>query len=231
MNRQGLLDNEYRLLTFCSICYNTLTRVNGFMKNDTKTLEKINLIMDREELYSGNVTVIHFFDLIRDLGFDKVMNRVTKPLQGLKIAPYYGCLLLRPRDVAIDNPEHPTVFESLLETLDVEVIDNPYKAQCCGSYHTVENVDLVAQLAYQILSFAEMNGAEAIAVSCPLCAFNLDQRQAVIQRLYRIFNPLPVFYFSQLMAIAFGLREEVCSFHQHYVDPRLLLRQKKLLKT
>jgi heterodisulfide reductase subunit B len=230
MNRQGLLHDEYRLLTFCSICYNTLTRANALVKNDGKVLETLNLIMDREEIYASDVHILHFFDLIREIGLEKIRTKVSQPLQGLKIAPYYGCLLLRPREVAIDNPEHPTIFEDLLEGLDVEVIDNPYKAQCCGSYHTVQNTDLVAQLAHQILSFVEVNGAEAVAVSCPLCAFNLDQRQELIRRRYRAFNPIPVFYFSQLMALAFGLTAEVCGFHQHYVDPRPLLEQKQLLK-
>lgn len=230
MNHQGLLHNEYRLLTFCSICYNTLTRANSFIKNDVTALKTLNLIMDREEAYSSNVNVLHFFDLLREIGLDKITAQVTQPLQGLKVAPYYGCLLLRPREVAIDNPERPTIFEELLEALDVEVINNPYKAQCCGSYHTVKNTELVAQLAHQILSFVETNGAEAVAVSCPLCAFNLDQRQEVIRRRYRAFNTIPVFYFSQLMALAFGLSEEACCFQQHYVDPRPLLQQKQFLK-
>jgi heterodisulfide reductase subunit B len=231
MNIQSSLEDEHRLVTFCSICYNTLKRANTLVKKDTEKREKLNVIMDREKEYSGKVKIIHYLELLRELGYDKIVETVKKPLEGLKISPYYGCLLLRPKDFAIDNLEHPTIFEELLEALDIEVVNNPYKMQCCGSYHTVENKQLIIELTYKILSYAVMNEAEAIALSCPLCAFNLDQRQEDVQKMFRDFKKIPVFYFPQLIALAFGLSEEIGGFHSHHVDPRPLLRKKNLLKT
>lgn len=229
MNRDGILDDEYRLVTLCSICYNTLKRAHALVTNDLDKLQKLRAIMDREKEYAGKVEIIHYLELLRELGYEKITAKVTKPLKGMKVSPYYGCLLLRPTACSVDNPEHPTILERLFEALDLEVINNPYRAQCCGSYHTVESKDLVQTLTYKTISSAEMNGAEAIALSCPLCAFNLDHRQEGIPKLHRDFKKLPVFYFPQLMALAFGLGEGSCGFDLHHVDPKPLLRQKDLL--
>jgi heterodisulfide reductase subunit B len=226
MNEQGILEDEYRLVTLCAMCYNTLKRTNILVKNDPEKLEKINTAMDREKEYLGGVKVIHYLELLRDIGFKEISEKVKRPLKGLKVSPYYGCLLLRPKEVCIDSSEHPTIFEELLSALDANVIDNPYKMQCCGSYQTVKRKDIVVELVYKNLAYATMNGAEAIALSCPLCAFNLDQRQEEVQKVHRDFDKVPVFYFTQLMAVAFGLDEETCGFDLNRVDPRPLIKQK-----
>ena len=229
MNEKGSLEDEYRLVTLCSICYNTLKRSNIVVKNDREKLKTINDAMDREEEYLGKVKIIHFLELLRDVGFEKVAQRVRNPLAGLKVSPYYGCLLLRPKVISIDNLEQPQVLENLLSVLDADVIDNPYKTQCCGSYHTVHRKDLVVELTYKILSYAVKSGAEVMALSCPLCAFNLDQRQEDIQKKYRDFKKIPVLYLSQLIAIAFKLDEPIFDFTQNQVDPRPLLKEKGLI--
>jgi heterodisulfide reductase subunit B len=225
MNRKGILRNEYRLVTLCGICFNTLKAASVLAKNDSEKLKKINTAMDEEEEYLGGVEVIHYWELMREIGFEKISEKIKKPLRGLKVSPYYGCLLVRPREFSIDKVETPKILEEILSALDVEVIDNPYKLQCCGSYHTVGRKDLVAELAYKILSYAEMSGADAVALSCPLCAFNLDQRQEEVQKTHRNFKKIPVFYFSQLMAVAFGLDEKICGFELNHVDPKPLLEK------
>ncbi|MCD6263465.1 CoB--CoM heterodisulfide reductase iron-sulfur subunit B family protein [Candidatus Bathyarchaeota archaeon] len=231
MNEKGILENEYRLVTLCDMCYNTLKRANLLVKEDPEKLEKINTFMDREEDYKGNVEVLHFLEVLRDVGFKKVEEKVKNPLKGLKIAPYYGCMILRPRGIGIDDPEDPKILNELLEALGAEVVDNPYKVRCCGSYQTVNRKYVVAELAHDILSHAVREGAEAIALSCPLCSFNLDDRQKEVKELHPNFREIPVFYFTQLMAIAFGLEEKSYGLNLNYVDPRPLLKNKKLLKT
>lgn len=225
MNEKGILKNEYRLVTLCSICFNTLKAASILLKNDSEKLKKINIAMDEEEEYQGGVEVIHYGELIREIGLEKIAEKIKKPLRGLRVSPYYGCLLVRPRELSIDNAETPQILEEILSTLDVEVIDNPYKLQCCGSYHTVGRKDLIAELAYKILSCSTNNGADAMALSCPLCAFNLDQRQEEIQQVHHNFKKIPVFYFSQLMAVAFGFDEEICGFDLNHVDPKPLLEK------
>lgn len=230
MNKNGLIKDEYRLVTLCAMCFNTLKRANLRVKENPDDLKKINDFMDREEeYYNGSVVVVHFLEILKDKGFENVYKKVKNPLKNLKIAPYYGCLLLRPKEVGIDDPEAPTIQEELLKALGAEVIDNPYKKVCCGSYQTVHNKYAVASLSYDILTHAMQGGADAIITSCPLCAFNLDNRQKEIIENHPDFTEIPVFYFTQMMAIAFGLEEDICGFDLNWVDPKPLLKEKELL--
>ncbi len=229
MNEQGMVDNEYRLIVFCSMCFNTLKRANLKVKEDAGALKTINEFMDREEDYEAKVEVVHFLEILRDMGFSSLEDRVKKPLKGLKIAPYYGCNLLRPREVGIDNPEAPTIMEDFVKALGAEVVDNPLKSLCCGSYHTVGgNKDIVAERAYAIINAARKAGADMMITACPLCAFNLDDRQELTKELHPEFRNMPVLYFTQIMAFALGL-EDKAGLEENYVDARPLLREKGLM--
>ncbi len=213
-----------RVTTLCSMCYNTLTQANLLVKNDPEKLEKINSFMDREKDYEGNVTIVHYLTLLKEIGFENIP--VKNPLKGLTVAPYYGCLLLRPEEIAIDNPEKPTIMAELLTALGAEVVDHPYKLECCGSYHTVNHKDVVCEKTFSILDSARKRGAEAVVVSCPLCEFNLDYRQ---KDLEIELAPMPIIYFTQLVAVALGLHSTL-GFDQNYVNPEPLLRKKGLLR-
>ncbi|RKY77856.1 hypothetical protein DRQ07_08230 [candidate division KSB1 bacterium] len=169
-------------------------------------------------------------ELLRELDFSKVSEKVKNPLKGLKVSPYYGCLMLRPKEVGIDDPESPTIQADLLGAIGADVIDNPFKTRCCGSYQTVRDKYTVAELAYDIITRARKNGAEMITSSCPLCLFNLADRQKEVMELHPEFEPMPVLYFTQLMALAFGLDEKYFGFEDNFIDPRPLLREKGLLK-
>ncbi len=218
-----------RFVTLCSICYNTQKSVNKIFREDAEKKEKINAFMYEEPDYEGDVEVLHLLELIRsDVGFEKVRARVEKPLSSLRLVPYYGCLLLRPRAIALDSQENPTIMEELFRAVGARVADDPYKTECCGTYHTVSNVDIVVDHAYRIVNSASQRGADAIATTCPLCHFNLDRRQKEVGEKYPAFKPVPIFYFSQLLCIAFGLGEEPCNFDLHYVDPRQLLKDRGL---
>ncbi len=219
--------NRDKLVTLCSMCYNTLKRASRLVRRNSEKLETINMFMDEEQSYEGRVEVFHFLQTLRDeVGFKKISEKVVKPLKDLKIFPYYGCLLVRPEEEAIDDPNDPTVMNDLLKSLGAEVIDNSFKTVCCGSYLTVDKKEVVAEMTYKILSAAVKDGAEAVTLSCPLCHFNLDFRQAEVAEKHPEFKRIPVFYFTQLMALAFGLNPEVCRFNLHFVDPKPLLRGK-----
>jgi len=214
-----------RVTTLCSMCYNTLEQANQLVKEDSEKLEKMNSFMDQEEDYKGGVTVTHYLTLLKEeIGFENLP--VKTPLKGLTVVPYYGCLLLRPEEVSIDNPENPTIMAELLEALGACVVDHPYKLECCGSYHTVDHKDVVCEKTYSILSSAQKRGAEAVVLSCPLCEFNLDFRQ---KDLEKELAPVPVLYFSQLLALSLGLDGNL-GFDQHYVNPEPLLKKKGLLR-
>ncbi len=230
MRKRGEIEDS-RLLTLCSMCFNTLQRSNFRMRENAEDLESINNIMYLEDgEYEGTTEVVHLLQILDEIGFDKVAEKVAVPLNGLKVASYYGCMLTRPKDIGIDTPENPTIMERFTEAIGAQPVDWQAHSLCCGSYHTVSNKEIVVKLGYEIIKNARIHGAEVIITSCPLCAFNLDDRQKEIAEKFIDFEPMPVLYFTQLMAIALGLGEEVCGFDQNFTDPRPLLRQKGLLK-
>ena len=219
-----------KVTTLCDMCANTLKQTNLFLKENPDSKEALTSFMDKEDEYKQEVKVLHFLELLRDeIGFDIIKKKVKKPLKGLKVMPYYGCMLLRPAEVAIDDPEEPTVLRDLMKSLGAEVVDSPYKIECCGSYHTVDHKEIVARRVAKITSFATERGVDAIVLSCPLCKFNLDKRGEDAVKMFEGFERIPVLYFSQLMAVAFGLPEEILGFDQHSVAPRPVLEEKGIL--
>jgi heterodisulfide reductase subunit B len=223
--------NTDAVMTLCAMCFNTLKSANERMKSDPESLDKINNFMYREEIdYKGDVKVLHLLELLRDeLKFEYIKEKTVKPLEGLKVASYYGCLLVRPKEIGLDDVENPTVLENLMTALGAEPVDFPYKTECCAAYQTVDKPEVVAERTFHILSSAQDQGADVVAVSCPLCAFNLDHRQKNTLDRFPEFKNIPIVYFYQLMAIAFGCQKEDLRLDLHYVDPEPILKEKKLL--
>ena len=222
---------ENKVVVLCDMCCNTLKQTNLRVKENPDDLETLNLFMDRENDYKGTVKVQHFLEFLRDdIGFDVLKKMVKKPLKDVRIMPYYGCMLLRPREVAIDDAEEPTILSDLLSALGAEVVDNPFKIECCGSYHTIQEKELVSRRAHRITSYAIERGADAMVLSCPLCRFNLDVRGKEAEKMFDGYKQIPVYYYTQLIAVALGLDPSVCGFDQHAVDPTLLLKKKGVLE-
>ena len=223
--------NTNKVMTLCAMCFNTLKRANERVKSDPESLDKINKFMYREEVkYEGDVQVLHLLELLRDeIKFENITKKVVKPLKNLKIANYYGCLLVRPKEIGLDDVENPTVLENLMTALGAEAIDFPYKTECCASYQTVDKPENVADRTYHILTSAQSQGAELVSVSCPLCAFNLDYRQKETVQKYPEFKNIPILYFTQVMALALGCPEKDLRLDLHYIDPKPILREKGLL--
>jgi heterodisulfide reductase subunit B2 len=221
-----------RVMTACAMCYNTLKRANDRVKADPVLLKRMNAFMtDEKTKYEGDVDVVHALEILRELKANTkaVSEKVVKPLKGLRVACYYGCLLVRPRSVAFDHVENPVLLDELVVALGGKSVEYSHKTECCGAYQTVDKPKIVADRTFQIVSDAREQGADMIAVSCPLCAYNLDHRQAVTQRIYPDFEGIPVVYFTQLMAIAFGCEESVLKLNLHYKSPRPVLAEKGLL--
>ncbi|MGO9483149.1 MAG: CoB--CoM heterodisulfide reductase iron-sulfur subunit B family protein [Rhodomicrobium sp.] len=224
--------NAPRVMTACAMCYNTLKRANQRVQADPALLERMNGFMSDEPVsYEGKVEVVHTLEILRELKANSsaVSAKVVKPLNGLRVACYYGCLLVRPRSIAFDDVEDPVLLDELVTALGGEPVDFSQKTECCGAYQTVDKPEIVAGRTCQIVTDAREQGADVIAVSCPLCAFNLDQRQEIAHRLHPGFEGLPVVYFTQLMAIAFGCSEPVLKLDLHHNSPRPVLAAKGLL--
>jgi len=215
-----------RIVSLCDMCVNTLKQTNLRVKENPADLDTLNDFMDQENDYRNTVRVQHFLEFLRDdVGFAALRKKVVSPLKGLSIMPYYGCMLLRPTEVAIDDAEEPVIMRDLLRALGAEVVDNPYKTECCGAYKTIDQKDMTRKRAKVISTFAVERGADAIMLSCPLCRYNLDVRGKEAEDMFDGYSHIPVLYYPQLIAIARGLEGDWGSA-AHAVDPTPLLREK-----
>ena len=212
------------------MCNSTLKIVNKEVKVDEDKLSKINYQLEEdEETYAEDMEVKHFLEILRDsVGYKNIAKKVIKELKGIKVVPYYGCMLLHPEEAKIDDEEMPSVLEYLMESLGAEVIFSPLFKFCCGSYHIVDDETIVDSQVSKILQDVRVKGANAMVVACPLCAYNLDYQQKKLIKQTGEKNPIPIFYFSQLMAIAMGEPIEINHFEDHQIDPRKLLKELKL---
>ena len=224
-------EGEEKIVTLCDMCANTLKQTNLRVKEKPENLDTLNDFMDEENDYKNTVEVVHFLEFLRDeVGFAALKKKVKRPLKDLKIMPYYGCVLLRPREVAIDDAEDPTIMSDLLKALGAKVVDNPFKIECCGSYHTIDEKEATARRAHKISNYARERGAEAVMLSCPLCRYNLDARGKDAESMFEGYEQLPTFYYTQLIAIALDLDVDCCGFDSHEVDPLPLLKQKGMVQ-
>jgi len=219
------------VLTCCSACYSRLKQANHALKNDAPLLEQVNEII--EEDYKGDSRVLHIAEtLARDIGLDAIKEKVVRPLEGLKVACYYGCLLARlPEELQIDKIEYPTLLDDLMEAVGAESVDWPYKTECCGAALTLARQDMVVRLSGEILQIAKECGADVIVVVCPLCQANLDMYQSDAEGELSEQFGLPVLYFTQLMGLAMGLSPEDLCLDKAIVDPLPLLVDKGFATT
>lgn len=217
------------VVTICSQCYNTLARANLLVRGDAEKLKTINWFMDEEPDYDGGVEVVHYLSLIRDrVGFEALAQKVVRPLDGLKVAPFYGCTLVRPEEVSID-PLHEGVLEQFLRALGAEPVPFAAATECCGSYQMLAHPEEGMQRAGKVVASAAGAGAEALVLSCPLCEYNLGTRQPELVALGAAAQPLPTLYFTQLLGIALGLEPELYRLDLAGEAARALLSEKNFV--
>lgn len=186
------------LVTLCSACHHVIKRVNGDMQNNEEIRNKVNRYLKAEIPYKGETNVLHYLEVLRDrIGFDKIAAAVKNPLTGKKIGAYYGCMLLRPgKEMQMDDPENPTILEDFIRAIGAEPVYYAQRNECCGGYQTLENKPQAQKRATTVVDNAVTCGAEMLITACPLCLYNLEQNAE---------NPLPVVYFTELLAQALGL--------------------------
>jgi heterodisulfide reductase subunit B len=226
VKKQG--DTE--LVTLCAFCLNTLKRANLLMRDDPEKRNTLNDFIDEGIDYGGEVKVVHLLEVLRDeIGWEALAQKVTLPLQGLRAAPYYGCTLLRPREIAIDDVDNPSVLGDFLRALGAGPVDFPESTTCCGSYQVVNAPGDIPEYARPILNSASSHGAEVLVLTCPLCDYNLGRAQRELARKGSGFKEVPLVYFTQLLALALGLGSRVCHFDLNHGNPESLLEEKGLL--
>ena len=161
---------------------------------------KVNNYMKLDEPYNGETTVYHYLEMLRDVvGFDELKKKVVNPLKGKKIAAYYGCLLLRPsKALAMDDPENPTIIEDFIRAIGGTPVVYAQRNECCGGYITLEDKAQAAKRSSKIMDSAKDQGADMVITACPLCLYNLKKNSG---------SDLPVYYFTELLAEALGVKE------------------------
>jgi heterodisulfide reductase subunit B len=197
------------VVTICSQCYNTLARANLLVRGDSEKLDTINRFMDEEPDYDGGIEVIHYLTLLRDVvGWDALKAKVVRPLDGFKVAPFYGCTLLRPDEVSID-PLKEGVLEDFLRALGADPVPFAAATECCGSYQMLAHPEEGMQRAATVIGSANRAGADALILSCPLCEYNLGTRQSEVVAMGEQLEEVPTLYFTQLLGIALGLEPDL----------------------
>lgn len=211
----------------CAACYNRLRSAEVQMQDNGKLADEINSTLQAK--FTGAISVRPLVEpLSAPETLEKLAELVKKPLSGLKIASYYGCLLVRPPKVlGFDDPEDPKSLDNIVRALGAEAVDWHYKNECCGASFSLTRVDIVRKMTHDILLRAKKAGADAIACACPLCQANLDMRQAEIEKEYRATFNLPVFYITELMALAMDLKGPTEWFGKHMVDTAPAIRALK----
>ena len=196
------------VMVACASCYARLRTATHRIGREPEDRRRAERITGRP--YDGGVEVRHVLDVLANrLGPDGIRAKVLRPLAGLKVACYYGCLLTRPPEVvAFDDPEHPSCMDDLMAAAGAEAVDWPFRTECCGASLSVTHSGVVGRLAHRLLTMAREAGADCLAVACPLCQVNLDLRQADAAKAHGAFLPMPVLYVTQLLGLALGLSPE-----------------------
>jgi heterodisulfide reductase subunit B len=190
----------------CSACYKNAYFTNSYLQRDADLAEHINYALEADNLHvSGTSKVRHLIEVfINDVGLDEIKNRVTNPLKGLHVAPYYGCQILRPRKDH-EDVENPQYFEGLLSTIGAEPIEYASKTRCCGGSLIVTNRKAALDMVRILLLDAVNHNANVIATTCPMCNVNLEVYQDQVNREFGTHYSIPVMYFTQLMGLALGI--------------------------
>lgn len=218
------VDSTRTLVAGCSACYLNLAKTDHYMREDERLNAQVNDALAAGELHydPGTVAVRHLLDVIcNDIGLDAIQRKVVRPLKGLRVAPYYGCMIVRPDpDGRFNNPEYPRSLDRLLSALGAEVIDFPLKTHCCGGHMTQISPPVAYELIRRLVQAADRYQADVMATLCPMCQFNLDAFQGDMNKHFKTYYHMPVLYFTQLIGLAFGYGAEALGLGKEFVDAR-----------
>lgn len=213
----------FPLIVACAMCFSRLKHSAHELADEAKRVQ-ISQLLGKE--FRNTTEVVHLLQVLHG-AIDKMSLR--RSLQGLKVACYYGCMLVRPRDIVnFDDDENPLIMDRLIEILGAKTIEWDFKVACCGASLPLTRRDIVFRLSHRILSQAKQLGADCVAVACPMCHSNLDLYQKKIEREYKDKLELPIFYFTQLIGLALDFSLKQLLLNKHFTDPLPMLRCKGL---
>jgi len=211
----------------CSACYLNLAKADYYMQEQPKLGKMVNEALAAGNLAykPGTLEIRHLLDvMVYDIGLDVIASKVVRPLKGLRIAPYLGCMVPRPDyEHRWSDPEHPVELDLLLQALGAEVIDFPLKTHCCGGHMPHIGPDTAFELIRRLIASADNYEADLMATLCPMCQMNLDAYQGETNQHFGTRYQMPVVFFTQLMGIAFGLDPKDLGFGTELVSARKAL--------
>ena len=205
-----------RVLVPCAACYNRLVKTQVEASENETLRQEISTIIEMP--FSAKTKPVGILEFFSEMGSEKIKSLVKKPLEELKVACYYGCLLLRPpKLIRFDDCEEPQVMDDVVEAIGAEPVEWAFKTECCGAGFSLSKKEVVLDLTEKILRNAKLEGADVITVGCPLCHANLDFRQVDILKKNKDIN-IPVLYITELVGIALGLTPKDVGLQSHFID-------------
>ena len=212
----------------CSGCYKNAYFTSAYLKEDPELAEHVNFALSADNLHvEGTSSVKHLIEVfVDDVGLEEIKEKVSRPLKGIRVAPYYGCQLVRPRKNG-EEIENPQDFEKLIAAIGAEPVDYGSKTRCCGGSLIITNRAAALDMVFQLLKDAENRNTDLIATICPMCNVNLEVYQKQVNREYGTNFSIPSLYFTQLMGLALGVPPGRLGIGKELVSaaPALLLAQ------
>lgn len=219
---QQQANGAHTLMAACSACYLNLSKTDHYMSEDAELESQVNEALSAGGLHydPASLEVRHLLDVIlNEVGLERVQQHVTRPLKGLRVAAYYGCMIVRPDlDQRWENPEYPTALEQLMGVLGAEVIDYPLKSHCCGGHMTQISPPTAYELIRRLVHGAAKYEADVLVTVCPMCQLNLDAYQLEMNKYFGTDYQIPILFFTQLMGLAFGKQPEELGLGREFVD-------------
>ena len=212
------------MVTPCSSCYVTLNQAAIYMEDHPELKRQVNEALAVANLeYHGNLRIRHLVDvLLNDVTPGVIASKIQRGLNGLKVAPYYGCQLVRPH-YGSDDTEFPQSLDCLVKSLGAEAVPYPLKTRCCGGALIISEQSLALGLIRKLLDSAVKNGARCIVTPCPLCQTNLDAYQSRVNSKFKTGYNLPILFISQLIGLALGIDHISLGLNTNIVSPNEVL--------
>lgn len=213
------------LVAPCSACYKNSYFTNKYLQEDEDLANHINYALAQDNLkFSGDIQVKHIMEVyVEDVGLEALKEKVTRPLKDLKVAPYYGCQIVRPQKEHL-NVEDPQFFEDLMSAIGAEPVEFSHRLRCCGGSLLITSRPAAFQLIYELLLSAERSQADVIATSCPMCQTNLECYQMQINQEFGTDFKMPVLYFTQLIGLAMGIPPKKLGIGTEFVSADRIVR-------
>ncbi|MFW9827002.1 MAG: CoB--CoM heterodisulfide reductase iron-sulfur subunit B family protein [Candidatus Thorarchaeota archaeon] len=220
----SLSNDNGGIISFCSGCVETLKGVNYFIRKDPCEKDEVNSILKKVgRNYDGTTNVKHFAEVLYE-NIDKVRENVVHPLNGFRVAVHYGCHYLRPSEIINwDDPFNPVTIDEIVKALGADSIDYDLKMECCGNPLDKSDKEISLQMIDNKFKSIQESGANCVTLVCPACFQQFDFNQRDLSKDKEVGYDFPIFYLSELVALAFGFKPEELGLNFHRVRAKNLL--------